>query len=80
MEEMNRPYELIFINDGSRDKSLSILYALFQKHGRILRIITSTETSGSHMAIMGGFEKARRIHHHDRRRPANPPEEIRGSW
>ena len=59
MEGMNRPYELIFINDGSRDKSLSILYALFQKHGRILRIIDFNGNFGQHMAIMAGFEKAR---------------------
>ncbi len=59
MEGMNRPYELIFINDGSRDKSLSILYALFQKHGGILRIIDFNGNFGQHMAIMAGFEKAR---------------------
>ncbi|NCB17856.1 MAG: glycosyltransferase [Synergistales bacterium] len=34
MEEMNRPYEIIFVNDGSRDRSLQLLYE-FHKANRL---------------------------------------------
>ena len=39
MENLHRSFEIIFINDGSRDKSFAMLYDFQQKHEKTVRVI-----------------------------------------
>jgi len=70
-------YEVIFINDGSRDRSPAILREQFQKRPDVTRVILFNGNFGQHMAIMAGFEQSRgkRVVTLDADLQ-NPPEEI----
>ena len=59
LEGLNRPFEMIFINDGSRDDSLKMLYSFYKANPKTVRIIDFNGNFGQHMAIMAGFDKAR---------------------
>lgn len=76
-QEESKPYELIFINDGSQDASLSLLQGFFQQRPDVVRIIDFHGNFGQHMAIMAGFEKSqgRTVITLDADLQ-NPPEEI----
>jgi len=50
------PYEIIFVNDGSRDRSAAILREQFQQRPDVTRVILFAANFGQHMAIMAGFE------------------------
>ena len=58
MTGMGRPFEIIFINDGSKDSTLGILYDFYLSHPEV-RIIDLNGNFGQHMAIMAGFEQVR---------------------
>jgi len=53
MEGIGRPYEIIFVDDGSRDDSLRILKT-FTAHPEV-KIVELTRNYGQHAAIMAGF-------------------------
>ncbi|MEY4730832.1 MAG: hypothetical protein RL020_1990 [Pseudomonadota bacterium] len=77
LDKLNISYEIIFINDGSRDKSAAMLREQFQQRPDVTRVILFNGNFGQHMAIMAGFEQARgqRIVTLDADLQ-NPPEEI----
>jgi undecaprenyl-phosphate 4-deoxy-4-formamido-L-arabinose transferase len=52
-------YEVLFINDGSRDRSAAILREQFQKRPDVTRVILFNGNYGQHMAIMAAFEQSR---------------------
>lgn len=54
MKELNRSFEIIFVNDGSKDNTLNILRTLCKKHSEI-RVVDLNGNFGQHMAIMAGF-------------------------
>jgi len=59
MENLERPYEIVFINDGSRDRSLALLLDCRERFpGRVV-VVDFNGNFGQHMAIMAGFEQAR---------------------
>jgi undecaprenyl-phosphate 4-deoxy-4-formamido-L-arabinose transferase len=58
LDSLGRPFEVLFVNDGSRDKSFAMLYDLHQKRPEV-RVIDLNGNFGQHMAIMAGFERAR---------------------
>lgn len=51
-------FEIIFVNDGSKDKSLALLQDLLRRFPGIIRILDFQRNFGQHMAIMAGFEYA----------------------
>lgn len=53
-----RPFEIIFTNDGSRDRSLEILKAMAQNYPEV-RVIEFNGNFGQHMAILAAFEMCR---------------------
>jgi len=70
-------YEVIFVNDGSRDRSAALLREQFAKRPDVTRVVLLNGNFGQHMAIMAGFERTRgeRIVTLDADLQ-NPPEEI----
>ncbi len=58
-DDLQKPYEIIFINDGSRDNSEKILNDLQKKRPKQIRVIHFNGNFGQHMAIMAGFERVR---------------------
>jgi undecaprenyl-phosphate 4-deoxy-4-formamido-L-arabinose transferase len=54
-----KSYEIIFINDGSRDDSYQQLNALQKRRPKQIRIIHFNGNFGQHMAVMAGFERVK---------------------
>jgi undecaprenyl-phosphate 4-deoxy-4-formamido-L-arabinose transferase len=52
-------YEVVFINDGSRDRSAAVLREQWQDRPDVTRVILLAANAGQHMAIMAGFEHCR---------------------
>ena len=50
---------MVFINDGSRDRSAALLREQFGKRPDVTRVILFNGNFGQHMAIMAGFERSR---------------------
>jgi undecaprenyl-phosphate 4-deoxy-4-formamido-L-arabinose transferase len=77
LDALNTTYEIVFVNDGSRDRSAALLREQFQKRPDVTRVILFNGNFGQHMAIMAGFARAlgRRVVTLDADLQ-NPPEEI----
>ncbi len=56
---LDKKFEIIFVNDGSRDESTEKLDALYKKHPQDIRVIHFNGNFGQHMAVMAGFEHSR---------------------
>ena len=59
LDLLGEPYEIVFINDGSRDRSAAILREQFARRPEATRVILFNGNFGQHMAIMAGFEASR---------------------
>ena len=59
MDNYAKDYEIIFINDGSKDRSAAMLDHLQQQRPEQIRVIHLNTNFGQHMAIMAGFERVR---------------------
>ena len=53
MQDLKKSFEIIFIDDGSHDKSLEILKG-FTEHPQV-KVVELTRNYGQHAAIMAGF-------------------------
>lgn len=52
-------YEIVFVNDGSRDRSALILSDQFRARPDVTRVVLFNANYGQHAAIMAGFERVR---------------------
>jgi undecaprenyl-phosphate 4-deoxy-4-formamido-L-arabinose transferase len=59
MDQMRLPYEILFIDDGSRDESVPLLREQYQRRPDSTRVVVLASNAGQHMAILAGFELAR---------------------
>jgi undecaprenyl-phosphate 4-deoxy-4-formamido-L-arabinose transferase len=59
LDSLNTSYEVIFINDGSRDRSAAMLREQWERRPDVTRVILFATNAGQHMAIMAGFENSR---------------------
>lgn len=57
-KENNLNYELVFVNDGSTDKTLSILEAIAQEDARV-KVISLSRNFGHQIAVSAGLDKAK---------------------
>jgi len=78
LDGLGRPYEVVFTNDGSADRSFALLQAQHAARPDVTRVIDFNANYGQHMAIMAAFERVRGdvIVTLDADLQ-NPPEEIR---
>ena len=77
LDKLGLSYEVLFVNDGSRDRSAAILRDQFLRRQDVTRVILFNANYGQHMAIIAGFEHCRgeRVVTLDADLQ-NPPEEI----
>jgi undecaprenyl-phosphate 4-deoxy-4-formamido-L-arabinose transferase len=77
LDKLGISYEVLFVNDGSHDRSPAMLKDQFLKHPEVTRVILFNANYGQHMAIIAGFEHCRgeRVVTLDADLQ-NPPEEI----
>ena len=59
LDALGAAYEVIFINDGSRDRSAALLRQQFEARPEVTRVILFAANFGQHLAISAGFEHAR---------------------
>jgi len=57
MTSLGKPFEIIFTDDGSRDRSLQILREMSHGYPEV-KVIEFNGNFGQHMAIMAAFEKS----------------------
>jgi undecaprenyl-phosphate 4-deoxy-4-formamido-L-arabinose transferase len=77
LDALHMPYEVIFVNDGSRDRSAAILKDQYLARPDVTRVVLFNANYGQHTAIIAGFERVRgeRVVTLDADLQ-NPPEEI----
>jgi undecaprenyl-phosphate 4-deoxy-4-formamido-L-arabinose transferase len=58
LETIKRPYEIIYINDGSTDRTQEILEDFHGRDGSV-KVVEFNRNYGQHMALFAGFEYAK---------------------
>lgn len=59
LDALQTTYEVIFVNDGSKDRSAAMLRQQWEKRPDVTRVVLFAANAGQHMAIMAGFEQSR---------------------
>lgn len=59
LDAFDKLYEIIFVNDGSKDASSALLVELQLRRPQQTKVIEFKRNFGQHMAIMAGFELAK---------------------
>ena len=59
MDSLGRSFEILFVNDGSRDGSADILAQQFERRPDVTRVVTLSSNAGQHAALIAGFELTR---------------------
>ena len=77
LDALGLAYEILFVNDGSRDRSAALLADQFRARPDVTRVVLFKTNAGQHTAIIAGFERVRgrRVVTLDADLQ-NPPEEI----
>jgi undecaprenyl-phosphate 4-deoxy-4-formamido-L-arabinose transferase len=53
------PYEIVFVNDGSRDRSVALLRQQFSERPEVTRVVLFHANFGQHSAVMAGLAYSR---------------------
>jgi undecaprenyl-phosphate 4-deoxy-4-formamido-L-arabinose transferase len=59
LDALGRSYEIIFVDDGSRDHSVAMLREQFERRPEVTRVVLFAANFGQHRAILAGFAHAR---------------------
>ncbi|MEM4986793.1 glycosyltransferase [Collimonas sp. H4R21] len=59
LDALGISYEILYVNDGSRDKSAAVLAEQFRLRPDVTRVVLFNGNFGQHMAILAGFEATR---------------------
>jgi len=77
LDALGRPYEVVFVDDGSSDTSVAKLREQFQRRPDVTRVVVLARNAGQHLAILAAFAHTRGTYvitlDADLQ---NPPEEI----
>jgi undecaprenyl-phosphate 4-deoxy-4-formamido-L-arabinose transferase len=77
LDALGRSYEVVFVDDGSSDRSVAELREQFQRRADVTRVVVLARNAGQHMAILAAFAHTRGTYvitlDADLQ---NPPEEI----
>lgn len=58
MEGVGAPWEVVYVNDGSRDQTLAGMYALAEQDGRV-SVVNLSRNFGKEIALTAGLDHAR---------------------
>jgi undecaprenyl-phosphate 4-deoxy-4-formamido-L-arabinose transferase len=58
LDSTGAPYEILFVDDGSRDRSLGILKEWARRHRDRIRVLELSHNFGQHQAILAAFRDA----------------------
>ena len=77
LDALGIAYEVIFVNDGNRDRSAAVLKDQYLARPDVTRVVLFNANYGQHQAIVAGFERCtgERVVTMDADLQ-NPPEEI----
>ena len=77
LDALGRSYEVVFVDDGSSDRSVAELREQFQRRPDVTRVVVLARNAGQHLAILAAFQHTRGTYvitlDADLQ---NPPEEI----
>ncbi|MEA3507341.1 MAG: glycosyltransferase [Synergistota bacterium] len=59
LTQLKRSWEVVFVNDGSRDRSLAMLLQCADRRPGRVRVVDFNGNFGQHMAIIAGFSLSR---------------------
>ncbi len=59
LDALGRNYEIVFVNDGSRDRSVALLREAFNRRPDVTRVVLFAANFGQHRAILAGFASSR---------------------
>jgi len=59
LDALDRRYEVIFVDDGSRDGSVTRLRAQVEARPDCTRVLVLAQNAGQHLAILAGFARTR---------------------
>ena len=59
LDKLGVTYEVVFVNDGSRDRSAALLAEQYRARPDVTRVVLFNGNYGQHMAILAGFEHTR---------------------
>src|SRR5258708_19507203 len=59
LDALGCSYEIVFVNDGSQDRSAGLLREQVQKRPEATRVILFNGNFGQHMALLARFEHVR---------------------
>jgi undecaprenyl-phosphate 4-deoxy-4-formamido-L-arabinose transferase len=59
LDALGRPYEIVFVDDGSRDRSPALLRGQFERRPDVTRVLLLQANFGQHAAILAGFSQVR---------------------
>ena len=77
LDALGTSYEVVFVNDGSKDRSAALLRAQFEQRPRETRVVLFHANFGQHSAVMAGLSYARGPHVITMDADLqNPPEEV----
>jgi undecaprenyl-phosphate 4-deoxy-4-formamido-L-arabinose transferase len=77
LDALGRTYEVVFVDDGSADRSVAVLREQFERRPDVTRVVILARNAGQHLAILAAFAHTRGTYvitlDADLQ---NPPEEI----
>ncbi len=59
LDALGRRYEVVFVDDGSRDRSAALLREQFERRADVTRVVLLARNAGQHMAILAAFAHSR---------------------
>lgn len=58
-DTLDMDYEIILVNDGSRDRTLDVMLDLYHAHPGIIKVVNFSRNFGKEGALLAGLEKAK---------------------